>query len=73
MPVQKWSMGGLAILLGICVFALFFVFVIKPALAHATGIDETKLGIVLAAGFFIVAIVCTRWAKALNKKQSEKL
>jgi hypothetical protein len=68
--IQKWSIGGVAILAAICLFALFVAFVVGPAISHASGVADEYVSLALGAVFLVIAVAATLGAKALNKKNA---
>jgi hypothetical protein len=68
----KLGIGGIAILAGMAIFALFVAFIVVPALARAAGLHEQHVNYAVAGAAFVIAIVATRWAKSLNKKSAER-
>ena len=56
------------VLAGMALLALFVAFIVVPWISEASGTNETKVTYIVGAVAFAVAIVCTFWAKALNKK-----
>ncbi len=66
--MQKFVFSGL--LLMMVTFALVVAIVGVPAISASTGLAREYVTYGLAGVAFVVAIVATRWAKSLTKKQS---
>jgi hypothetical protein len=68
----KLGIGGIAILAGMAIFALFVAFIVVPTIARTAGLHEQHVNYAVAGAAFVIAIVATRWAKYLNKKSAER-
>ncbi len=66
------SKSGLLILGAICVFALFFAFVVEPASSESSGIADEKLSLAFGLDFLVIAVGCYSAARILNKKKPAK-
>jgi hypothetical protein len=68
---HKLGISGVLMLVAMSIFALFVAFIVVPMIAKAAGLHEQHVSYAVAGAAFVIAIVATRWAKALNKKAAE--
>ncbi len=68
----KQKMFGLGLLVLVANFSIIVALYGVPAVAKAAGLSEQNATYVMAAVAFVLAVVCMRWAKSLNKKAAEK-
>jgi len=61
---------SISVLVLICNFVLLVALFGVPAISEASGIAREHVTWSLAGACFVVAIVATRWLKALNKKRA---
>jgi hypothetical protein len=67
---SKRGLSGVHLLVAMGVFALLVALVAVPAIADATGISQSYVTYAVAAVCFVVAVVASRWARALNEKKA---
>jgi hypothetical protein len=65
---HKLGVSGIHLLAAMGGFALLVALVAVPAIADATGISQTYVTYAVAGVCFVVAVVASRWARALNEK-----
>jgi hypothetical protein len=66
----KLGIGGIAILAGMVIFALFVAFVVGPMISQSSGIADERVSFILGAIFFLIAVVCYSAAKFMTSKKN---
>jgi hypothetical protein len=68
----RLGFGGVAILAGMAIFALFVAFVVGPMISQSSGVADEKVSFILGGIFFLVAIVCYSAAKFMAPKKNSE-
>jgi hypothetical protein len=69
---QKLGVSGVLMLAAMAAFALFIAFVAVPWISQSSGTHETTVTYIVGGICFLVAVLATLWARALNKKALNK-
>ena len=67
-PKQKLMAGVALALMGL--LGLFFAFVVSPAISSSTGVADEYVSMMMAAGLFVIAIVCLLLARSRRKQKA---
>jgi F0F1-type ATP synthase membrane subunit c/vacuolar-type H+-ATPase subunit K len=70
--VRKPPIVRFGLVIGVGLLALLASFILVLAFARQSGLHEQHVNYALAGAALLIGIVCTRWAKSLNKKSAER-